>query len=341
MLTATQMMSAQPRKVLSDEQVERFMRDGFVYLPQAFSSSAAHEVVTELIRLLNVERGIDLHNPPEPRAYVPRKSGPPFDKLNTPTVLGALDDLLLPTVYNPAHLDSHGYSFFSFPGFQGMPWRPPLRAGRKGTMGDVGEWHIDVGYEVVDHLDLSSGNCALVPTFLLTTVEHGGGATVILPGSHKLIAKLLFAAGGRISRSRMTAFCEHLTTESSNIVEALGSAGDLYLLHPLLVHSQSGNSRDTLRVMCNTGIGLTNRRRITGDHGPLSLCDSITWQAIAEMGEARVSPKKVNMLLDLNQRVWKPRYDGKVRGTASRLLGVLGGSIVQYIRRCLGESPAP
>ena len=222
---------------------------------------------------------MDWRAPSAPRAHIPRKSGLPFVKLNTDVVRSVIEDVLAPTACVPEHLESHGWFFFSFPGFC-KNWRPPYRVGIDADVHGVGGWHVDVGYEIVETYDLSSGNCGIVPVFLLTTTRSRGGATVLLPGSHRVVARLLHAAGGRLPRAHMTAFCEHLATEKTEIVEATGDAGDLYLLHPLLIHSASHNSHDSVRVMCSTGIGLVGPRRFMLDGEHHSLCDRAIRDAI-------------------------------------------------------------
>jgi hypothetical protein len=281
-------------KVLTDAHVQQFLREGYVYLPRAVEPDVAREVVDALQAKLATEQGIDYRRPPEFRATVPRQSGMPFAKLNTPTFLDALDDLLSPTRYHARHIESHGDFFFSFPGFHGPPWRPPH---------GFGPWHIDLGHDATTTFDLSSGNCALVPVFLLTETRAGAGATVIVPGSHRVVAKLLYAAGGTLPRFHMTAFCEHVVTKRVKTLQATGQAGDLYLLHPLLIHSASTNCSAHLRVICNTGIGLEGSRRWMHDGDEHSLVDVAIRSAVDEIRQAKVSPRRIRSILAVNHAV--------------------------------------
>lgn len=185
-----------------------------------------------------------------------------FREVASPIALAAIEAIMDRRSY-PAPKD-WGALFIAFPGKQ--PWRIPVTG-----------WHIDAKY--TSTLDPPGG----VRTFaLLGDVAPRSGGTLVVSGSHRLIhrwfndrppppgansgamRKLLLghpyfrelqtdgAAGERIAR-----FIDRVECDDGialQVVELTGSAGDVFLLHPLTMHTAAPNAGPAPRLMLSGGV---------------------------------------------------------------------------------------
>ena len=279
----------------------QFRRDGYVAVRNAFSAEIADEVRNEVLRTLVVEQNAVLDDPGTPRLTVSRRANPVFAKMNTARLLAAIDAVAGPGLWDKSHLDTHGNFWVTFPGFHGRRWEPPM---------GVGRWHIDLGFDSRTEYDLSDGNCALVTAILITNSNAGGGATVALKGSHRLVGRLLAMAERAVPRWQITAFCESYLSRWSlaeQVVELTGAKGDVVLMHPLLVHSASANTGTEIRIMTNTGVGQIRPRHLNGGPGQ-SLIEECLSAAIADIKPSAGRTALVRGMLWLNWIMWKCRY---------------------------------
>lgn len=288
---------------LSAQAADQFLRDGYCRVPAAFSASIAQRVLEAT--LVAAERaGADLSRPSSPRLTVGRQAGPPFTLLNTERVWGALDHLVGKDRYDRAHFDAHGNFLLSFPGFTER--RPSCQ---------LLQWHVDNGYEKRTHYTLADGNCAIIPIFLLTPMFEQGGATMLMRGSHRWVARLIQFMNRPISEAEM--MCLWRAISRLNITENVsltGEPGDLVLVHPLTVHTGSPNYRNQLRVICNTGIGQLGPRRLSGGHDASfverGIVDAITNRHLSARDRQRITRG-----VGLTNKLWQHR---------KKMIGALG-----------------
>lgn len=338
-------MATNRANVLTPSQLERFERDGYLVLRQAFDPAVGRSCAEEVLKVLERERSVNLQAPGAARFIVDRRSGAPFDELTSPAVLSAFDELLGASEWERSHLRTHGAFFVTFPGFHGSVWNPPV---------GVGRWHVDLGYAPVDAFRLSDGNCALVPVFLLTPSYENGAATVVVRGTHRIVARLLRLAETPVPRWRLVAFCEALMARDimrSRIVQLVGEAGDVAILHPLLIHAASANVTSHVRVMCNTGFGLRGARRYQ-QAANLSVVDRMIRDALVGLTVDRLERVRLNALLYVSHQIWKLRYKlhgnlpntvdqpaSRVRGRGEKALRVVGSTLAAMIHAQLqGET---
>jgi|GEM_PF-5827068 len=271
-------LSSSSTALLTKAQITFFETHGYLRIPSVFSREVASEVERTVINMAAQESG---HSEPNLNTlkkkpafidgfYRPgsRIDGALAKQLNTEKLFHALDELLGKSNYQVSDLESHGLFTMTFPGFSHKPWAPPKHSG---------SWHIDNGVRFEDTYTLETSRCACVPVFLITDVKPEGGATACIPGSHKVMAALLKRSGG-INYSEMRAVCEALANTSKRIDLLAGNAGDLVVMHPFLVHSPSANSEKSLRIMSNTGLGLTRGR----NYDPVSTLLNPSEAAIVE-----------------------------------------------------------
>lgn len=130
-------------------------------------------------------------------------------------------------------------------------------------------WHVD-GDFFVHYLDSPEQGLLVIP--LWTDIVAGGGGTMICPGAIPTVAKHLYDHPEGVS-PRMTPRGQNPTFEQEDglkwfndlaatmpdetFVEATGVVGDVYLLHPLMLHSASNNQLRNVRVITNPPVSVT------------------------------------------------------------------------------------
>ena len=210
--------------MLSDDDVERFVLDGYVRLEEAFDTGLGARCVDVLWSMLDLER-----NDPtcwtEPVIRIPGSTHPDLvAAINTPLLVGAINDVLGgPDTWQPR---SHGYGTFA------------VRFPSEVDPGDAG-WHIDgsFGEPPWYRVNFESRGRALLLLMLFSDVTGLDAPTRIKVGSHRDVARAL---------STMTddgvAFFPNVHAPASldhDTVLATGRAGDVFVCHPFLVHAAS------------------------------------------------------------------------------------------------------
>ena len=106
-------------------------------------------------------------------------------------------------------------------------------------------WHIDGDTGRID----THQSVVVLP--MVTPIAPGGGGTALLKGSHTTVARWLHDAGewGVGNHRRIRTIVERAVAERglSAVVEATGEAGDVLLMHPLLVHAVNDARRVTFK----------------------------------------------------------------------------------------------
>ena len=244
---------------LSAEQREHFDRHGFVRVKGAFGGAADME---DRMWVFLARRGIDRDDP----ATWPRGDArhlqkllrePVFMPIGGPAATAAIDDLLGAGRW--ARPDHWGEFLVTFPE-PGRRWMVPTL------------WHTDAAY--TDPLQPLLG--VMVFSFL-NRVEHRGGGTLVVAGSHRLVARFVAdrpnVAEESSAVTRKAFYQSHpwfddllaagedpdcyerLTAEAdidglpARVVELTGDAGDIVIAHPLLAHCVSPNCARHPRFM--------------------------------------------------------------------------------------------
>jgi Phytanoyl-CoA dioxygenase (PhyH) len=212
---------------LTGEQVEGFIRDGFVYLPGAFPRSLADECRAFLWR----ETGLDADDPAgwtRPVIRLGGYGGPLFRAAaNTEALTSAFDALVGVGRWFPRD----GLGTF------------PIRFPHPDDPGDAG-WHMESSFAAEGGekwlLNVHSRERALLMLFLFSDIGPDDAPTRIKIGSHLDVPPFLLPHGH--SGVNMFELCRtmdaagKLDSPDRPVTLATGQPGDVYLCHPFLIH---------------------------------------------------------------------------------------------------------
>jgi len=258
--------------MLTAEQLEEFQRAGIVRVPGAISARAAammcESVWDMMARHYKIRRD-------DPRTWKAQRIAGPKERPKAIThtqvvspLRAPLDQLLGPEKWE---CDQHwGSLLVSFPG----AWPEPLPHGW--DLPHQG-WHLDA--PVVRALPELYGVRMFMP---LARLEPQGGATLAVAGSPRLALALAHARGAAKIRSadvrkglvKRYAWMQELCSADANVdrvarfmntatmiedvevrvVEMSGEPGDVYLVHPLMLHAGSPNCRATPRMVLSSTV---------------------------------------------------------------------------------------
>lgn len=252
-------------KVLTNDQVEQFVEEGYTMLRGAFPRDVAAAIHRQVVSHTGV-------NPDDAATWTKPKihmqeifKGEPFESAFTPRLEGAFDDLMGEGRWILPH--ALGWWPVLFPGFATGPWQEP-------TTG----WHVD-GIQFHHHLD--SPDQALLPIFLFNDMGPGDGGTCISPGSHKTTARILRDA--EPEGLHVNELATRVSALRQRVIEVRGEAGDVALMHPFMLHTVGMNVGKGIRVICNPCVRYKERMNVSGDPArPMSVVERSIYEAVTE-----------------------------------------------------------
>ncbi|CAI5714342.1 unnamed protein product [Peronospora effusa] len=255
--------------------IEAFIRDGFVLLSKAFSTSTAQkcrEVIWQRLAQDGITKDsstwVERHGIPE---LYTAKDDIVWKDVVTPRLKQAVDQLCGINKWKDFGL---GWWIITFPGQAEPPWEA------------AGKWHVD-GATYQHHVD--SQESGLLAIFLFSDIGPGEGGTALSVGSHKRIARMLKKNEPRGMKGGAVSY-QARQFQRREVVEVNGKAGDVMLVHPFLLHARSKNlgqkGVESVRIMCNPNVQLhrkMNLNRADGDFSPVeqAVVDALQEQAMA------------------------------------------------------------
>jgi len=252
----------------NEETIEHFRINGWMRVHAAFSADEAASMRAAVWNAL-AEIGTSRSDPstwtkerPEHLQHVKNDSA--FRAVGSARLLEAIGVTLEGQAY--AQPKNWGACFIAFP--SNDPWNVP----------SVG-WHIDANY-----LSAVSPPAGIRMHALFGDVAPCGGATLIVAGSHRLVHKFFTdhppPAGARgaayrkllqrhpylrdlhtdgETHDRAARFMDRVEEHDGiplRVVENIGVAGDVILLHPLVLHVATPNTGNAPRFLLSGGIDL-------------------------------------------------------------------------------------
>jgi hypothetical protein len=251
-----------------EDSIEHFGVRGWMRVRAAFSGDEAAAMRTAVWRAL-ADVGISRNDPTtwtkeRPEHLQQVKDDPAFQAVGSSRLLKSIDAALEGQAYErPKHW---GACFLTFPSSQA--WSVPARG-----------WHIDANY-----LSALSPPAGVRTHALFGDVTPRAGGTLIVSGSHRLVHQYFknhpppLGTRGAVFRHLLQGhpYIGGLHTEgtpderaarfmgradehggiSLQVVENTGTAGDVILLHPLVLHVATSNNSHRPRFLLSGGIDL-------------------------------------------------------------------------------------
>ena len=224
---------------LSPEQINDFIKEGFICIDNAFPASLAADVRDILWK----ETGMDPDDPTSWKQPVVRLGyytlEPFVEAANTPLLLKAFDQLLGAGNWIPCR--NMGSMVLRFPSRE-MPndtgWHVDASFAGEGDPNNILSWRINM---------FSKGR-GLLMLFLFSDVGEQDAPTRIRVGSHKDVAGVLQPYGeAGLSFMELATMIPQLPQRKE--VLATGMAGTVYLCHPFLVHAAQPHHGTVPRFM--------------------------------------------------------------------------------------------
>lgn len=272
-------------KVLTPEQVDQFLNDGYVVIKQAFTRDKAEEWTRTMWARLEMDPN-DKSTWTQERVHMPFHRREPVSEFS-PKAWDAMCDLLGGEDRIDVKSSSWGDSFI-------------VNLGKDEPTGktiaplDLDNWHVD-GDFFVHFLDSPEQALLVIPIF--SDIEPRGGGTYVAPDSIERVAKYLYShPEGVLPKDYKfipsTSTLEDPSTDPgvwahlqeikkcSRFAEMTGQVGDVILLHPLMMHSASRNYLRVPRVITNPPAGLKEPFNLSRDDGAYSLVERKTLKAL-------------------------------------------------------------
>lgn len=244
---------------LTPRQIDTFVNDGIVVLRDTIPRELAEPIIARVWQMLGM-RADDRSTWTKPYVHLQDvMKSPDVDLVYTPELIGAFDDLMGAGRYA---LNRHlGWWPVTFPGHHPPPWRPP-----------TGGWHVDGSWF---HHHVYSREQGLLTIHLYSDIAPGGGGTAIIPGSHRFVARCLakLEPQGTKHPGADPEFQQYIADNLRRAVEVTGRVGDVALMHPFIMHAQSPNTGNAVRMLCNPCQSLTEHmkfhRENPADYSPV------------------------------------------------------------------------
>ncbi len=215
---------------LSDDQVDRFERDGYVFLPEVFSAAEVGLLAAEAKRLFALEREeVWREDNGAPRtAFAAHLYSEPFRRLGAhPRLIEPVMQILGEEVY------MHQYKVNAKAAFDGAVW----------------QWHQDYGTWARD--DLMPEPRAMNIALFIDEVTAANGPLLFIPGSHARGVVEAVHDLETTSYPLWTLDRESVRelADEGGLVAPVGPAGSLLLFHSNLVHASPPNISPWDRVI--------------------------------------------------------------------------------------------
>jgi hypothetical protein len=239
--------------MLSQNEIEHFITEGFVCIDNAFSPEIANAAVEILWRDISIKQNNISNTWPEPVVRLGMYSQKPFiESVNTPKLHAAFSQLIGSNKW--VRCESVG----TF----------PVRFPSDKQPSDIGK-HVDVSFPGDDpnnyfewRVNIKSKGRALLMLILYSDVGETDAPTIIYKKSHIDVAKLLYPHGDPgLSFMALAEMLNDLPEYEK--VYATGKPGTAYLCHPFLVHSAQVHRGTNPKFMAQPPLLLVDELNIT------------------------------------------------------------------------------
>jgi hypothetical protein len=173
-------------------------------------------------------------------------------------LVGGADNIALPCTWGDGFIINFGRQ-------PEHEWQPPSPAPHP-----VFNWHKD-GDFFRHFLDSPEQGLLVIGTF--SDIEPRGGGTFIACDSVGHVARLLAAHPEGLLPPELRVPAWQIIDRCEDFVETTGEIGDVYLLHPFMLHTQSLNASERARFIVNPPVKLREPLRLSrerpADYSPV------------------------------------------------------------------------
>ena len=272
----------------SQQKRMEFFENGFMQVRNALPEEAVTKMAARIWEAIEERHNIYQNNPDSwiegsIRGIGDLNREAIFRPFGSPAIFSIIDDLLGKNQWKPP--PSWGQILATFPAKE-WSWNSLLQnAVEISTI----MWHTDYPYNTVP------GELPGVQIFcLLADIESGGGGTLIIKRSHRVIENFVRKQTPetlqKMKRARLALLDSHPWFQSVSkaislprpetwiaeqkaiidgvnvsVVELTGKAGDVYFTHPWLLHAPSPNCNTTPRLMCTQRIHKYAEKKLNHD----------------------------------------------------------------------------
>lgn len=226
-------------KYLTQDQIDHFMKYGYLRIPRAFSAEKAASWISTVWTRLGYDPN-DKSTWTKERINMPNHKFEPV-RTFSPVAWGSTCELLggedrvddISTKWSDGLIVNLGA-----PEWEGEEnWQQPQ---------DLENWHVD-GDFFLHFLDSREQALLVIPVF--TQIKPKGGGTMIAPDGIPLIARHLYVHPEGVMPGGFGALDK--IKQCKEFHEITGSPGDVVLMHPFMLHSASRNSLRVPRIITN------------------------------------------------------------------------------------------
>jgi hypothetical protein len=259
---------------LTPAERDHFIAHGFVHLRGCFPAGPG-TLARRWVDDSWARSGVDPRDPaswPEAPVVLPRTAAVRVSEF-APRVHAAIADLLGgPELVKDPGLEWGDNFLINYAVGADAPWVPPGPAAPAGQ-----NWHIDGNW--FRHF-LDSPEQGLLGLVMWTDLVHRGGATFIAPDSVAGVARHLLAHPEGLEPDDFS--WGELIGRASDFREVLGEAGDVVLIHPLVMHRGSQNQLRRLRVISNAVSSQREPLRFRRADGAYTPVERVILEALGE-----------------------------------------------------------
>jgi len=255
-------MSQRKSGPLRTADLDRFVEEGFVRLDGAFPRALADECRARLWQQVTAMTGAEQDDPATwttPVVRIDGRGDAPFQAAATTDRLhAALDQLVGPGGWVPRH----GLGTF------------PIRFPHPDDPGDAG-WHVEGSFAdpaepTRYRLNLRSRGRALLMLFLFSEVGEQDAPTRVRVGSHLDVPPILEPYGEDGAEFFELATKAVPASEHRPVALATGAPGDVYLVHPFLVHAAQPHRGTQPKFMAQPPLALHEPLKLERSDGAYS-----------------------------------------------------------------------
>lgn len=252
-----------PNPILSQSDIESFITRGYVKLEGCFSRELALELTSRACERLHCS----LHDPstwPSGRMRPPESQRVSFESIAPKAwqaaceLVGGAERVLTPCTWGDGFIIHFGRQ-------PELEWQPPSASPNPNS-----NWHKDGDF--FRHF-LDSPEQGLLVIGVFSDIEPRGGATYLAGDSVGHVARFLAEHPEGLLPAELLAPVRGIVQRCSDFSEATGVIGDVYLLHPFMVHSHSVNASSRARFIVNPPVKLREPMRFAreraSDYSPV------------------------------------------------------------------------